>query len=305
MGVRIPNHAWVAIAAIGLLACGGSSANSQARYSGASESADSGGYASGGYAPGVATATASEESYDFSDDMVSGDMVRPDGEMVAPSAAPAPAPMGAPGGHPMYAQASPQSPGPQTTQPSPTATDASPGGGPLLIYEAQLYLAVYKVEENLKAVAKVGTDIGGFLSRQDDRSIVIRVPAAKFHEAVTAIEALGDVLHRQMQATDVSEEFRDVEIRIRNAMQVRDRLADLLTRATKVEESLQIERELERLTGEIERLKGRMRFLQDRIAYSTITVSFQPKEQERIDNSAFRLPFPWLDSLGLQRLLSL
>lgn len=295
--------------AIWLHACGGSSANSQARYGGANESADSGGYASGGYAPGVATASASEESsYDFSDDAVQGELVRPDGEMYGPSAAPAPAPMSAPGGRPMYAQATPQTPspqGPQATQPSPMATDASPGGGPLLIYEAQLYLAVYKVEENLKAVAKVGTDIGGFLSRQDDRSIVIRVPAGKFHEAVAAIEALGDVLHRQVQATDVSEEFRDVEIRIRNSMQVRDRLAELLTRATKVEESLQIERELERLTGEIERLKGRMRFLQDRIAYSTITVSFQPKEQERIDNSAFRLPFPWLDSLGLQRLLSL
>ncbi len=293
----------LAIAAVCLNACGGSSSN-QARYGGMSESADSGGsYASGGYAPTAASA-ASEESYDFSDDMVQGDMVRPDGEMLAP--APAPMPPSAPAGHPMYAQAQQATPqGPQATQPNATATDAAPGGGPLLIYEAQLYLAVYKVEENLKAVAKVGTDVGGFLSRQDDRSIVIRVPAAKFHAAVEAIEALGDVLHRQVQATDVSEEFRDVEIRIRNAMQVRDRLADLLTRATKVEESLQIERELERLTGEIERLKGRMRFLQDRIAYSTITVSFQPKEQERIDNNAFRLPFQWLDMLGLQRLLSL
>ena len=72
-----------------------------------------------------------------------------------------------------------------------------------------------------------------------------------------------------------------------------------------LEESLKIERELERLTGDIERLKGRMRFLQDRIAYSTITVSFQPKEREHIDNQLFRLPFDWLDSLGLQRLLSL
>jgi hypothetical protein len=82
-------------------------------------------------------------------------------------------------------------------------------------------------------------------------------------------------------------------------------LAALLARVEKVEESLKIERELERLTGEIERLKGRMRFLQDRNAYSTITVSFQPKEPDHINDELFRLPFDWLDSLGLQWLLDL
>lgn len=229
-----------------------------------------------------------------------------DGESYAPSAAPPSAAMGARAQ--LYAQATPQAPpapAPAPPNTSPTATDASPGGGPLLIYEAHLYLAVFKVDENIKSVATIAREAGGFLSQQTDTSIVIRVPAAKFTALVESIEGLGDVLHRQVQAQDVSEEFRDVEIRIRNAMQVRDRLAELLTRASKVEESLQIERELERLTGEIERLKGRMRFLQDRIAYSTITVSFQPKEQERLNNDLFRLPFDWLDSLGLQRLLSL
>lgn len=228
----------------------------------------------------------------------------------APSSAPSPMPAMPPmartarpaSGPSQYAQVTTS---PNTPPSDGTATDAVTSTGPLLIYEAHLYLAVFKVQENLKSVAELGRQAGGYLSRQDDRSIVIRIPAAKFQEFVTAIEALGDVLHRQVQATDVSEEFRDVEIRMRNAVQVRDRLAELLQRAQTVPDSLQIERELERITGEIERLKGRLRFLQDRIAYSTVTVSFQPKEQEQIQPQSFRLPFPWLDSLGLQRLLSL
>lgn len=275
----------VALCTAVVIGCGGSSSAPTA-----------GGVAEESYSSGGETVYAASQSYDTDSEI---------SRSAAPSAA-APAPE-------MYAQASPPSApagmpaqGPiAAPQPNPTATDAAPGGGPLLIYEAHLYLAVFKVEENLKAVATAARDAGGFLSQQTDTSIVIRIPAAKFTAVVEAIEKLGDVLHRQVQATDVSEEFRDVEIRIRNAMQVRDRLAELLTRASKVEESLQIERELERLTGEIERLKGRMRFLQDRIAYSTITVTFQPKEQERLDNNMFRLPFDWLDSLGLQRLLSL
>lgn len=270
--------------------CGGSAASSSPSY---------GGRAEGGM---VTQGSSAEESYDLHDDLVSGDSVRPDGEMVAPSAAPMPSPPQ------MYAEqraVQPTGPGtPSGPQASPTATDATPTG-PLLIYEAQLYLAVFKVQENLKAVATVAREAGGYLSQQTDSSIVIRIPAAKFTPLLEEIEKLGDVLHRQVQARDVSEEFRDVQIRLRNAMQVRDRLAELLTRAQKVEESLQIERELERLTGEIERLKGRMQFLQDRIAFSTITVNFQPKEQEQLNNNLFRLPFDWLDALGLQRLLSL
>lgn len=191
----------------------------------------------------------------------------------------------------------PQQPNPQT------ATDAT--SGPLLIYEAMLNLAVYQVEDNQRAVIAVGQEVGGYLERQDDTTIVIRVPAEKFRDALGRIEALGDVLHRNIQATEVSAEFRDTQIRLRNAEQVRDRLAALLEQARNVEESLRIERELERLTGEIESMKGRIRFLQDQIAFSTITVNFSPKEEENLEGEIFHLPFDWLYNLGLRTLLNL
>ncbi len=201
----------------------------------------------------------------------------------------------------------PQTPTPQPQQqttPNPqTATDAT--SGPLLIYEAILNLAVYQVNENQAGVVAVGRDLGGYLSRQDDMTVVIRVPASKFQEAVTRIEALGDVLHRNIQALDVSEEFRDASIRLRNAEVVRDRLAALLEDARNVEESLRIERELERITGEIELIKGRLRFLEDRIGFSTITVNFSPKEEENLEGEIFHLPFDWLYNMGLRTLLNL
>lgn len=293
MGQYTASAALILLVAL-VTGCGSGSAGttaSQASYGGVE--------VSGGYAP----SRASSEPPPMFDNLMGGSE---EADYAAESPSPAPI---APPSRPMMAQASPTAPAdvasPNATQTvATTATDAVQPG-PLLIYQAQLHLAVFKVAENLKAVAKAGTDAGGFLSQQNDTMLVIRVPAAKFSEVIEAIEALGDVLHRQVQATDVSEEFRDVEIRIRNALQVRERLAALLTKATTVEDSLRIERELERITGELERLKGRIRFLQDRIGYSTITVHFQPKEQEQIARDSFRLPFDWLDSLGLQRLLSL
>lgn len=184
-----------------------------------------------------------------------------------------------------------------------SATDAT--SGPLLIYQAILHLAVYQVQDNQRAVVAIAREMDGFLAQQSDTIIVIRVPARKFQEALGRIEALGDVLHRNIQATDVSEEFRDTTIRLRNLEQVRDRLAALLAQARTVEESLQIERELERLTTEIESMKGRLRFLEDRIAFSTITVNFSPREQETLQGELFNLPFDFLYNMGLRTLLNL
>jgi hypothetical protein len=166
-------------------------------------------------------------------------------------------------------------------------------------------MAVFEVQASLGRVELVGRELGGFLAKRDDRSVTIRVPAARFDEAVRRIEGVGDVLHRNVQAEDVTEEFRDLEIRLSSARAVQKRLSELLARAVKVEESIAIERELDRVSGEIERVEGRMKFLRDRAAFSTITVTFDAKPREQVGGGQVRLPVPWLQNLGLRRLLAL
>ena len=52
-------------------------------------------------------------------------------------------------------------------------------------------------------------------------------------------------------------------------------------------------------------VEGRMKFLRDRAAFSTITVTFASKAKESMVQGPFRLPSPWLQQLGLGRLLQL
>ncbi len=100
------------------------------------------------------------------------------------------------------------------------------------------------------------------------------------------------MVHRNVAAEDVTEEYRDIDIRLKAAKSVQERLTQLLQKAQKVEDSLAIERELDRVTVEIDRLEGRMKFLRDRAAFSTITVVFQPKAQENVSQSPFKMPTP-------------
>jgi hypothetical protein len=177
--------------------------------------------------------------------------------------------------------------------------------GPLLVYTAQITIAVFEVNVSLGQVEAIGKELGGFLAKRDDVSVTIRVPVARFEDAVKRVEKIGDMLHRNVTAEDVTEEFRDLEVRLRGARAVQERLTQLLAKATKVEESVLIEKELDRVTGEIDRVEGRMKFLRDRAAYSTITVSFQGKAKDMGPSGPFRLPGRWLYELGLGRLLRL
>lgn len=182
---------------------------------------------------------------------------------------------------------------------------ASPVHAPMLIYTGHVQMAVYEVRSSLGEVEVLARSMGGFLAKRGDQSITIRVPAARFDEAMRRIEKMGDMLSRDVQVEDVTEEFNDVDIRLKNARAVRDRLEQLLSKAAKVEESIQIEKELERVALIIERLEGRMKFLKDRAAFSTITVTFQPRSAVELGKRPFNLPVPWLYELGLGRLLAL
>jgi len=217
----------------------------------------------------------------------------------AAPAAPPPPPPPPPAGKPITTPSSGDPKG------NVTAGEVAVMRAPLLVYTAQITVAVFEVAASLAQVEALGRELGGFLARRDDNAITIRIPAARFDEAVKRLESVGDMIHRNVTAEDVTEEFRDLEVRLRSAHAVQERLTQLLAKATKVEESVMIERELDRVTGEIDRIEGRMKFLRDRASFSTITVTFASKAKESVSQGPFRLPSPWLQQLGLGRLLQL
>ncbi len=253
--------------------------------------------------PGTSASGSSDFDEERSDDRVASAADAP----VAPTQpAPAPPPMpmkkpaGALGGAAAPAAGGGAAAGPKGPTP---ATDAAPHEKTMLVYTAQLTMAVYQVEPGLDAVEKVARDFGGYLAVRGDRRIEIRVPREKFQQALRAIEGTGDVLHRDVRAEDVTDRYVDTESRLRNARSMRLRLQQLLERA-QVKEAIEIEKELGRVTQEIELLEGKLKLLKDQIAFSTITVEYSPKSAA-IARTTYGLPFPWLSRLGLPNLLRL
>ncbi len=217
------------------------------------------------------------------------------------AAAPAPAPQGPP---------NPQMPpGPDADRVADSSGEApaesDESGGPLLIYTGSVVLAIYDVGATQDAAAAMIAELGGFIAHRSNQRMLLRVPARHFHTALENFYELGDVLGLDYTANDVSDQHRDLMIRLENSLDMRDRLAELLGTAANIEEALMLERELERVTLEIERIRGQLRVLDDRISFSTIDLRFSAIRTTDVPDQDYRLPFGWLNQLGLPGLLQL
>ena len=185
-----------------------------------------------------------------------------------------------------------------------TTRTETPPPGALLVYTARVTMAVYQVDSALDAVESIARAAGGYLAARSDNAVRVRVPRAHFDDALRRVEASGDVLHRDISAEDVTDAFVDTKARLENARAVRARLQALLEKAS-VKEAIEIQRELERVTGDIEVLEGKLSVLSNRVAYSTIEVTFQARGSAAVHDAPVRLPFSWMSELGLPQLLDL
>ena len=166
----------------------------------------------------------------------------------------------------------------------------------VVIYSAALSLVVPDVARAQQAIQTTAQTQGGYLQEMDSGSITVRVPAGRFQGALAAMEKLGEVTQRRIKSQDITEEMRDLTIRLDNAEQTRRRLLELIEKSQKVEDTVKIERELERVTETVELLKGKIRYYQSQVAFSTIKVELNsPLAQQQ---AVRQIPFAWVRELG-------
>lgn len=155
---------------------------------------------------------------------------------------------------------------------------------PKIIRTAQLNLEVKKVSEaTVQDIEKLATQSGGFIANsnayaQNDQrrggSIEVRVSSTAFNRVLGQLETLGKILNRTVNGQNVTEEFVDLESRLRNAEKVEDRIQSFLKLAKSSKDAVLILQELDQITERIEQIKGRLRYLNHSVAWSTITVNF-------------------------------
>jgi predicted transcriptional regulator len=110
--------------------------------------------------------------------------------------------------------------------------------------------------------------------------LTIRVPSDRFEQFIALIEKRGnEVIHKSIEAKDITEEYIDLEIRLDNKKNYMTRYQELLKSAKNVKDILEIQESIRLLEEEIESTTGRLKYLSQQVDYSTLNlIIHQPKE---------------------------
>ena len=104
-------------------------------------------------------------------------------------------------------------------------------------------------------------------------TLVIRVPSERFDEAMSDLRGLGKVTSESVSGQVVTQEFIDLEARLRTWETQEAVLLGLMEEANSVESTLRIQRELQDVQFRIEQIRGQLRVLEDQTALATISLA--------------------------------
>jgi hypothetical protein len=155
-----------------------------------------------------------------------------------------------------------------------------------IIKQGEIKFETADVHKTKSLIDQTVRELNGYISKENvgdyserlEHQLIIRVPADKFDLLLNNISESVDKFDRKnIDVLDVTEEYIDVQVRVKTKKELQARYMELLKQAEKVDEILNIEREIGKLQTEIETVEGRMRYLNDRIAFSTLTVTYYQK----------------------------
>jgi hypothetical protein len=158
-----------------------------------------------------------------------------------------------------------------------------PAVGPQIVKTAQLSVQVPKggfQDEFLRAQSIAGTFHGYVESSSQSQgeksrsgTLLIRVPSENFDATMRALGGLGDIDSQSVSGQDVSSQFVDLEARLRTWEAQEAVFLRLMRKARSINQTLQIQRQLQDVQMQIEQIKGELHQLHDQTTLATIDVA--------------------------------
>ncbi len=176
---------------------------------------------------------------------------------------------------------------PSLPQPVPVASVASAqegaelsGRSRMLIWRGSINIEVSNISNAVARVTDIAQETDGYVENLSDSGdvrarLTLRVPASSLEPALASLGSIGKVTSRTISSQEVTEQYVDMEARLKTMIALRDRLRAVLDRAEKVTDILVIERELGRVQGNIDATQARLTSLRGRVQMASVSVTIQ------------------------------
>lgn len=170
---------------------------------------------------------------------------------------------------------------------APDYEPVSPSQNRMVIQESNLSVLVKDVRETGDKVLKYANENGGFMvsssySRPEESpfaTISVRIPTDKFTKALEYYRSLGiKVTNENLYGNDVTEQYEDLDSQIETLEKTKTKFEELLSKATEVQDILQVQRELTNIQSQIDSYKGRKESLANNAKLTKITLYLSTDE---------------------------
>ena len=150
-----------------------------------------------------------------------------------------------------------------------------------VIYNASINITVNTVTDAVNQVQSIAKTAGGTVESmysgggqdQQQANITIRVPQAQFFAVMEQLQGLGTVQNQNVSSQDVTQQFIDLQARLKTSQAEEQSLLSLLGKAETISDIITIQTQLTQVRAEIESLQGQVNYMQNQVDMSTITVS--------------------------------
>jgi len=105
-------------------------------------------------------------------------------------------------------------------------------------------------------------------------TVTLKVPVEYFEDIYEKIQDIdGEITYASYYTDDVTQEYTDLESRLRNLEVTESQLIKILNTATTVEDTLSVYTQLSSTRSQIELIKGQLKYLDNQVDYSYLTVN--------------------------------
>jgi hypothetical protein len=152
-----------------------------------------------------------------------------------------------------------------------------------VIKDGSLSLLVKSADQTARDMKGIAQRLGGFVSSADiyeitagtkTGSVTIRVPSDRFDQAMEDAKKLAiKVEHENVSAQDVTEQYVDLESRLKNLQAQETQYLQILKQAVKIPDILQVTAQLDQVRMQIEQIQGQLKYLSRQVDMASISAS--------------------------------
>lgn len=152
-----------------------------------------------------------------------------------------------------------------------------------LIKNGDLSFETADVKQTKAAVEAICKELNAYIATENQNNYeerlqynqTIRVPANRFDLLIQRLEPHAlKIESKNINTQDVTEEFIDVEARLKTKKELESRYREILKQAKSVQDIISIESQIANVRSEIESMEGRLNYLKNQVGFSTLNVSY-------------------------------